>query len=337
MNLRIFLVITVLLAGFVFATIDSSPTPGITAEPTATPTPEPSSSTTPTPTPETTTSVTAVPATSSGGSVGGGEVPPAPGRVSFTANFAIDGEFMIFSITNTGDATIEKNSLDVYINGKKSESSNLPPEEISPGNSWKSTSRMSSAADSCKDGKITFIHRASGATASATIPCPSSQPKPKHTLTFHPGWNQWSSPVFDSQVGIDAVAYKCSSQKKIWQYSPESNSYYAANGGLGPVGYWLKADHECTIEVSGEESTLERIGLLSVGWNLIGSPEGQTNFEDILGDCKGKVLNGPWHYDPINKKYDQAAALTEGNGYWLKVSERCTLGSVNNGPPLPPS
>ena len=60
---------------------------------------------------------------------------------------------------------------------------------------------------------------------------------------------------------------------------------------------------------------------LHVGWNMISSPIGSVSLSALQGNCS--FSGHPWRWD--GTKYQQAAMIDPGKGYWVKVNSPCTM------------
>jgi len=136
-------------------------------------------------------------------------------------------------------------------------------------------------------------------------------------VSLQPGWNMFSLP---STTTTDAVKSQCGTANNIWHYNPSTSKYEAVSTIEPGKGYWLKLSSPCAISSSISASVYPE---LKVGWNQIGALS-TVSFNSIKGSCN--VLNGPWKYNPSTLRYELSSILEPVYGYWIKVSNDCTLG-----------
>jgi hypothetical protein len=183
-------------------------------------------------------------------------------------------------------------------------------------------------------------------------------PQEEFLLEFKEGWNVFSFPVdirsyqtavsqpvqqitIQKTITGQAVEVEpippekqCTSPNHVWHYS---NGKYIdvlndPNGFVNGWGYWVKMDSDCTVRLKGNKITINDFPELEPGWNQIGSPSEAVNFFSVIGSCN--VLSGPWWFNSDSKKYEKTQVLRPGEGYFIKVKDKCKLGSEI--PPLPP-
>jgi len=192
-------------------------------------------------------------------------------------------------------------------------------------------------------------------------------PEEEFVLKLNAGWNMFSFPVdirsyltATSQTAIKEVTVekaitgkltevgqvqpievteipserRCPSPAHIWHYS---NGRYidvlkGPNSMVNGWGYWVKMDYDCIANTKGSKISIDDFPELNAGWNQIGAPSEAVNFYSAIGDCN--LLSGPWLYNSASKKYQKAQVLKPGEGYFVKVKNKCSLGSEI--PPLPP-
>ncbi len=191
----------------------------------------------------------------------------------------------------------------------------------------------------------------------------SWHPEEQFVLKFRAGWNMFSFPVdvrrYLTAIGqpleaseitvekaitgkvtetapIEEIPFerKCPSPAHIWHYS---NGRYIdvtkdPTSIVNGWGYWVRMDYDCIAKVTGNKITIHDFPELDAGWNQIGAPSESVNFYTVIGNCN--LLSGPWWFDSYSKKYTKTQVLKPGEAYFLKVKDRCTLGSEI--PPLPP-
>lgn len=178
-------------------------------------------------------------------------------------------------------------------------------------------------------------------------------------LKFKAGWNMFSFPVdirsyltatgqtTTAQMTVENVITgkvtevetitperQCPSPDHVWHYS---NGKYIdvlkdPNSIVNGWGYWVNMDSDCMVRLTGNKITINDFPDLEAGWNQVGGPSEAVNFYSIIGDCN--LLSGPWWFNSASNKYEKAQVFRPGEGYFVKVKDRCKLGTEI--PPLPP-
>jgi hypothetical protein len=190
----------------------------------------------------------------------------------------------------------------------------------------------------------------------------SWHPQEEYAIKFKEGWNMFSFPVdirsyltatsqtTATQMTVENVITghavetqpieeipperQCQSPNHVWHYS---NGKYVdvlndPSGFVNGWSYWVKMDSECMVKMTGNKVTIEDFPELEAGWNQIGAPSESINFYSIIGDCN--LLSGPWWFNSASNKFEKAQVFKPGEGYFVKVKDKCKLGSEI--PPPPP-
>ena len=156
------------------------------------------------------------------------------------------------------------------------------------------------------------------------------------TIALQKGWNQISVPA--KRLEISELAQKCDISTNVWYYNAASKQYEKASYlGAGSIGYWVKANSDCsyTIDSPYLASASDGAFSLKAGWNMIGAPLSATAINNMAGNCK--ITTGPWNYSPSASQYTYSEKLEPGKGYWVKVAADCTLGGSSDMPPPVPT
>jgi hypothetical protein len=141
-------------------------------------------------------------------------------------------------------------------------------------------------------------------------------------IRLNEGWNLISSPL---QEESNIVRNTCGDTDQMNFWGLDSSGRYFDSGLTSKNGVWLEASKSCKIVVEG--STFSEMDVeLDEGWNLIGAPTSSVDF-DAFQRSVCNIESGPWGYRPVGYRsgYYEAAQLEAGQGYFIKVSEQCTL------------
>ncbi|GEM_PF-2745365 len=153
--------------------------------------------------------------------------------------------------------------------------------------------------------------------------CVSEIPKPEIEeiiIQFKKGWNLFSLPYENAELTSDCEGFDL--VKKRWHYDTETMQWTHPVNLVKGKGYWFKAKEECTLTIEGSIFSLEGTELKK-GWNQIGSSTENKDFNLLLSSCD--VIDGPWEYNAAQKKYEEATTNMAGKGYFVKVSNNCSL------------
>lgn len=197
-------------------------------------------------------------------------------------------------------------------------------------------SGSSSGAGEGHDGvKIASKTIETGANVAASDDGEGRDSESGPAATSAPG-NRIAMPVY---LNGGRVTQSTCAEVPLWHYHAKSKRYdktgsLALNSLVpGGDGYWVKMPANCTVTISGSAKvTLEGYGL-SQGWNQFGAPGDSASFADLSRSCS--VTGGPWAFDAAAQKYVAASSLQPGVGYFVKVSDACSLGATEDLPPLP--
>ncbi|MBN2088313.1 VWA domain-containing protein [candidate division KSB1 bacterium] len=108
----------------------------------------------------------------------------------------------------------------------------------------------------------------------------------------------------------------------------DDGKYYSETNLEPEQGYWLFVSSPDSSTIFGSPLTTYTKSY-NAGWNLIGSVAGTTNFQDPNDNPDGSVVS-TYGYDAVTGQYLQiypggTGILEEKQGYWLAVSQSCSL------------
>ncbi|MCK4640443.1 MAG: T9SS type A sorting domain-containing protein, partial [Candidatus Marinimicrobia bacterium] len=97
-------------------------------------------------------------------------------------------------------------------------------------------------------------------------------------------------------------------------------------------GYWIKTISKDTLNITGSEISNNTPINMEAGWNLVSYlPENPDSVVHALGSIMDNVIvvlgfdEGGLTYDPNWPQFSNLQILSSGFGYWIKVTEPCTL------------
>jgi hypothetical protein len=157
------------------------------------------------------------------------------------------------------------------------------------------------------------------------------------TLELKTGWNMVSVPL-DLPDGEDTVAAVFGDEiVAIYTWNPGNKSYEVPLTIAPEVGYWVAVTEDKTIIVIGTPKTTWEDHPLIAGWNMVGSVCGNPVLvADLVDDPTPSIVRSAiYWWDPEGKSYVAAASIVQGQGYWMAVTQNCTLTMTAPPPPGP--
>ncbi len=157
------------------------------------------------------------------------------------------------------------------------------------------------------------------------------------TLNLHEGWNLVGFPLslFDNSVAsslssISSSLLQINTQTQV--YNPSLPDFLNTLQFIEHTqGYYIRLSEDVDISFRGSEVNLEGVSFsLQEGWNLISYPSIEAkDVEEALtsiSDFIIQVNNQTQVYNPSLPDFlNTLGQLTQGEGYWIKVSQNCTL------------
>lgn len=133
-------------------------------------------------------------------------------------------------------------------------------------------------------------------------------------ISLKEGWNLVSIPL-----GLENNSFDILNIESIYAYN---GSWYLPDNLKNKVGYWVKANEDVNITLSGQEIIGKEIEL-DPGWNLIGYPYlEEKNISDVFNNTNLTMVytyNGTWSSYVPNRALNPLQTLKPGYGYWIKV------------------
>jgi hypothetical protein len=158
-------------------------------------------------------------------------------------------------------------------------------------------------------------------------------------------WNIVSLPVLTASAS--AAALFPSAASAAFSFS-SVGGYAAADTLRTGAGYWVKFSSPGSVPVTGEY-LLADTGIVSAGWNLVGSISAPVPVSTILSDPPAMGTSAFFRY---HLGYQEADTILPGRGYWVKAdiegflilasggaahaSSRVRIHLTGEGPPDPP-
>ena len=170
---------------------------------------------------------------------------------------------------------------------------------------------------------------------SPTPSVPSAYTPETYTVYAKTGWNLLSAPMSVGEVKMHSCGVV-----KAYLYDGMSHKFKRVDLSNLRVtsmqAFWVKSSQECKIDFVGSVFESQDVNSVSLGkgWNMIGAAKNEASFDEVKGTCD--AASGPWSFDPTENKWSRSSTLVSGMGYFVKVSDRCELGSSDL-PPLPPN
>jgi hypothetical protein len=141
------------------------------------------------------------------------------------------------------------------------------------------------------------------------------------TINVSNSWNMLSVPG-TNPVGMTPLDWWSSLTGSVYKFVPGSGYQTITTTTVGE-GYWEKNNGASTYNYPALQIVTHNPIPATAGWNLIGG------FEDVvdvnaLTTSTGNIIYPIYKYNP-GAGYANATTLDPGYGYWVKVSQNCTI------------
>jgi len=144
--------------------------------------------------------------------------------------------------------------------------------------------------------------------------------------SLEPGWNMIS--VTSQSSGIDyeksSIEEKCGWEGGPWTWKEDENNYVFHDEMKSNVGYWVKVEDSCDVNLSDNRYSEKEI-TLDEGWNMVSRTSNHELDSDKIDSKCGDLEGGPWTYDNDQDEYEFVDTISSVQGYWVKVSEDCNI------------
>jgi hypothetical protein len=91
-------------------------------------------------------------------------------------------------------------------------------------------------------------------------------------------------------------------------------------------GYWVYFNAGRIVGIAGTRLDSAVVTASRSGWVLLGSVSGEGSPASVVSDPPGKIVNGTiYGFDRSTQLYYNPAVLPPGEGFWVLVSESCTI------------
>jgi hypothetical protein len=145
------------------------------------------------------------------------------------------------------------------------------------------------------------------------------------------GWYLVSLPVIPMDSSVASI-FPTAVNGIAYEWDAASNNYNEVTFINPQKGYWLEIASPSSDTITGIAFSGFKEHFASMGWYLVGSLLGVTDFSNPLDNPDSTVLSPAFAWDPITESYTTASELKEKQGYWLAVFDACdlTIGTTNN-------
>ena len=174
------------------------------------------------------------------------------------------------------------------------------------------------------------------ANSAVTVDAVFGEPELNQNIQLNTGWNliSYNLDYQDNSPSnlFSSVLENVSEIKNLTKtYSPTLPDYFnTLNNMIPQEGYWVNVSDDCTLELT-EDAYDSSVSIdLNSGWNLIGYlPQLDVAPNEALSNILDKLLQVKdltSIYNPtMPDVFNTLEVMTPNKGYWLQVSEDCTL------------
>ena len=140
-------------------------------------------------------------------------------------------------------------------------------------------------------------------------------------LRLHQGWNMVAVPFAVDQASLTIV--RASAVGTLWAWDANKQRYASLNGNIAAgQGFWLHAEEDCIISITGGAQQNDGPLLPTHGWHLLGlATVSATPSLPLAPPAAAAVIFG---LEPVGESYTQHAAtdLEYGRAYWTFFQPR---------------
>ncbi len=159
-------------------------------------------------------------------------------------------------------------------------------------------------------------------------------------ISLNSGWNlvSWDVDTPNDSIFVllsdimDNVVLVLSFESGGLTFDPEWPQFSNLQLANHLHGYWMKTLADVTLNITGTTVTNDTPIAMEAGWNLVSYlPENPDSVVHALGSIIDNVIvvlgfdEGGLTYDPAWPQFSNLQILSSGFGYWIKVTEPCTL------------
>jgi hypothetical protein len=142
-------------------------------------------------------------------------------------------------------------------------------------------------------------------------------------LAMLAGWNLASLPR--SPVTGNPSSLFPGSAGAIFSYNNGTQNYESASTLAAGDGFWVKYDVSTAIAISGTDLDSVRVTASQAGWVLAGSTTNPVPVASLTTTPPGSIEGIVFRYNRVTQAYEPAGEITPGEGYWIKVTQPCTI------------
>jgi hypothetical protein len=135
------------------------------------------------------------------------------------------------------------------------------------------------------------------------------------------GWNLVSLPAIPTSVRPDSVF---PGYITIAGFQNSTQSYTTPTSLQAGYGYWAYYGSSRSVTIVGASIDTIAVPVAKSGWQLIGctssvSPAG------AISSSPSSIVSGPYRFNGVTQLYETISQFTPGEGYWVFVSQPCTI------------
>lgn len=151
------------------------------------------------------------------------------------------------------------------------------------------------------------------------------------------GWNliSVSSNTDDLDYSIDHINSKCDRTGGPWAWDRDEEDWIGHEIMEPTRGYWVQVESSCNLDLLGDYSYDDLD--LEEGWNLISASNPGFHMSRFDSECSGERTGGPWWDDPSDSDWNGRENILPEKGYWVKMTDDCTLDIEDESGDEPPS
>jgi hypothetical protein len=142
-------------------------------------------------------------------------------------------------------------------------------------------------------------------------------------LALAGGWNLVSLPRIAPSNDPDILF--AGRTGALFAFNHSTQNYESPSAlGVGS-GYWVKYDVATAVTISGSDLDSTSLTAAQPGWVLVGSLTNPIPTSSLRTVPTGSIDGLVFRYNRSTQGYEPAFEITSGEGYWVKVTQPCTI------------
>jgi hypothetical protein len=136
------------------------------------------------------------------------------------------------------------------------------------------------------------------------------------------GWNLVSLPVAPASPTPQSIF---PGNLAMYGFNESTQQYTNVTTLETGRGYWAFFSQTKSLTIQGTRIDSAIVASPRVGWILFGAKTTSGSASNLLSLPSGSIAGTPWRFERLQQRYVNATSLDPGEGYWVFVSQPCTI------------